>query len=844
MFYVRPIISLTVFVSAAVLLSSGANASGVGRLPPEMDYKKICIKVEKLETDRFGWKGKNPATSGISDENLLLLAKLYYEGSGQVEPNFEWTKKIVDYLETKGGESSRDALQLKFDMLSRGRGVPQNRTEAKRVLDQMIKNKQPEAFGYYGDISFEEGNYAKAAEYYKQAFVVGRKEAATSLAYLYAEKKIPATDKEIDEAIIRAIQASIDYIGEGRCNGLTTMGLMYDRIRTIPKAEYYSAKWFEKAAELDEVVPKLYLAAIIQRGYVIPYDRERVIKLWKEAAALGSDRAMFLLGEDAFLSHKKVDDLREAVDWLQKASNRHNIRAMELLASLLDGRYPEIANPSLQKKLLESAVLSPNVKDKSIMLLADLYEHDENTDRKKIFDLYQLAARKGNKDAYKKLGDAYRYGVGVEKQPVRALRYYRLAADNGNTAAMASLAQTYQCGIGIQRDPKRAEFWGNQLNYYNAVNTINQAYLNLLSFSAESNLTQSLVTQLTLFAADHNDPEAMILLGLYAAKADDDDGAEKWFDKALALDRMAKEDFPAHGLLGEIFLEGKYIAKDAEKGVELLQISANAGNSGASNTLGEWEEQKGNMVEAAKYFQQAAEAGKIKSYLRLSGIEKARHAISSAVKNLEIAAGYQNIEAMLDLADGYGPKGWIGNPDPKKSAEWFDRAIHSYPCELSDIIAISSAYMDGKMGAKKDEAEAQKWLHLVSDMTPSQDEDALRMARVVLLSGLGRDEARRNKSLSMIEKIAAGGNGEAVSLLAQVYFDKNSSAYNPDKAMTWITRDAENGGVASMMLLSSMYMSGYSLPASTEKAIFWLKKAADAGNPDAIQRLEQIKPAK
>ena len=40
---------------------------------------------------------------------------------------------------------------------------------------------------------------------------------------------------------------------------------MHGRLSNIPKAEY-CAKWFEKAAALDEVSPKLTLATIIQRG--------------------------------------------------------------------------------------------------------------------------------------------------------------------------------------------------------------------------------------------------------------------------------------------------------------------------------------------------------------------------------------------------------------------------------------------------------------------------------------------------------------------------------------------------------------------------------------------------
>jgi len=828
----------------ALMCARPALATGdVGILPPDLDYKKVCIPPESLQKDDFNWTGKTAATSGLPPERLIKIAQLYYNGSGETPPDYQRASDIVEYLLVHGGDVRNEALFLKYDMLLKGRWFPQNTNMAKAILDELIRNNDAKAHSRYGDLYVDEGDYIKAAEHYKKAFMAGEPTASLSLAYLYHDKKIPATDAEIDAAIMQAQDAAMQYLVRGNCHALTLFGLMYGRLNNLPRFEYYSAKWFEKAALIDEIAPKLALATIIQRGYVLPYDEKRILELWREAAALGSDRAMFLLGEHAFLNHKSDDDLKNAVVWFEKAAARRNIKAMEMLASLYDGRYASLKDRAKERKWLETAIEHEDVKDFTIMKLADIYEEDANILPEKIVALYMKAAGKGNNDAFLKLGEAYRYGAGVDAAPAKALRYYRLAASNGQTLAMEALKQAYECGVGADKDPQKTAFWKNQIEYFEGASVLDEGYRFLLAPTEDKDKRAKVEESLTLMAVGRDNIEAMVLLGLFFEKVGETEKSEKWLKKALTKDEEDKKDFTAHALLGQITLEGKYKKADSDKALPMLEKARAAGNAGAANTLGKWYKGHGDMARAEGYFVAAGEHGKPSAFIKLAEISIDRKDTAAAIAYLERASRYHEIGAMLKLAEGYSEGGWVDTPDPAKANEWFDKALSSHPCKAADTLAIAKAYLEGRYGLAKNEQEAGKWLGGLAELDP-EDKDSLKVSRMILSSSLTMSPQKQEIALTLLKKAAAEGDVESATFLAGLYMEKSFAGHNSEEAFQWMTKSAENGDIVSMMELSNMYMSGYGVPPSVETATLWLKKASAAGSDEATQRLKKmgIKP--
>lgn len=76
--------------------------------------------------------------------------------------------------------------------------------------------------------------------------------------------------------------------------------------------------------------------------------------------------------------------------------------------------------------------------------------------------IIRRAAEHGFSEAQKKMGDLYRLGRLVPKDPAEAVKWYRLAAAQGDPPAQYSLGVMCSLGIGTARDPAAAAQWWHQ----------------------------------------------------------------------------------------------------------------------------------------------------------------------------------------------------------------------------------------------------------------------------------------------------------------------------------------------------------------------------------------------
>ena len=61
--------------------------------------------------------------------------------------------------------------------------------------------------------------------------------------------------------------------------------------------------------------------------------------------------------------------------------------------------------------------------------------------------------------AQNNLGDCYRNGIGVEKDPEEAVKWYRKAAEQNNHWGQYWLGYCYENGYGVERDKDKAYHW-------------------------------------------------------------------------------------------------------------------------------------------------------------------------------------------------------------------------------------------------------------------------------------------------------------------------------------------------------------------------------------------------
>ena len=93
--------------------------------------------------------------------------------------------------------------------------------------------------------------------------------------------------------------------------------------------------------------------------------------------------------------------------------------------------------------------------------LGYLYKNGKGVtqDYERAIEWYKKAAEKGDADAMNKLGYMYYIGEGVTRDYARAFEWYKKAAEKGSISAMDDLAKMYENGVGVARDKQKAEEW-------------------------------------------------------------------------------------------------------------------------------------------------------------------------------------------------------------------------------------------------------------------------------------------------------------------------------------------------------------------------------------------------
>ncbi|MBF0587693.1 MAG: sel1 repeat family protein [Magnetococcales bacterium] len=95
------------------------------------------------------------------------------------------------------------------------------------------------------------------------------------------------------------------------------------------------------------------------------------------------------------------------------------------------------------------------------------------------FHAWQPLAKAGVPKVQEAIGDLYRHGVGVKKDPQRAAQWYRKAALRGRKEAQSSYAEMLLRGEGLSKDVEAAHFWFRRaadLGYAKAQKNLAQLY--------------------------------------------------------------------------------------------------------------------------------------------------------------------------------------------------------------------------------------------------------------------------------------------------------------------------------------------------------------------------------
>lgn len=187
------------------------------------------------------------------------------------------------------------------------------------------------------------------------------------------------------------------------------------------------------------------------------------------------------------------------------------------------------------------------------------------------------AADAGEVSAFVELGMLYINGYGVEQDISEAGKWLLKAAEAGDALSQYKVGYMYEEGAGMTKDRDKAFQWYKKA----AKQDIPDAQFKVASMLMEDSLQNEdeAIIWYTK-AANLGLLPAMVNLGIIRYTRAEYADALKWFQTA-----SFKNDPDAQFYLGRLYIEGKGVEKDIDKGVTWLRVSADNGNKAAKDII-------------------------------------------------------------------------------------------------------------------------------------------------------------------------------------------------------------------------------------------------------------------
>ena len=216
-------------------------------------------------------------------------------------------------------------------------------------------------------------------------------------------------------------------------------------------------------AALGDPDALISLGSMCHNGFgPIKQNKRRAFEYYRNAASLGSAKALSRLGVCALAGEGCEPDLDRAFVWLREAAELGDALAMNNLGCMY-GRGDGVEKD--ESKAFEWHMRSAQAGEPmSYSNLAALYFQGLGVekDEKEAFKWYMKAAEANDAEGMYIVGFAFKEGnMGAPKDVAEAKRWFTKGAEGGHRGAMTSLGFLYLNGAGdvIAKDDKEAALW-------------------------------------------------------------------------------------------------------------------------------------------------------------------------------------------------------------------------------------------------------------------------------------------------------------------------------------------------------------------------------------------------
>jgi len=172
---------------------------------------------------------------------------------------------------------------------------------------------------------------------------------------------------------------------------------------------------------------------------------ERQIGLIECNALAGHASSQAQLGLAYMLGRSVAQDKTKAVEWLRKAVDQGEFRAMLWLGEAYEHGH---------------GVAKDDWKAFDLWRRSHELGWDSATEKlQSLSDAYRKEAEKGNASAQFFMGVVHEYGYAGKPDAAKAVEWYRKSAEQGHSGAMFNLGTCYLEGTGVKKNIAEATKW-------------------------------------------------------------------------------------------------------------------------------------------------------------------------------------------------------------------------------------------------------------------------------------------------------------------------------------------------------------------------------------------------
>jgi hypothetical protein len=584
---------------------------------------------------------------------------------------------------------------------------------------------------------------------------------------------------------------------KGHAPSMNGIGFMLNKGLGVERNDVQAIEWLKKAALAGLPIAAMQVGSAYYNGVGVTLDKVEAYRWYSLAAEAGNVIAMGFIGIEHLRGESARKDVALGETWLRRAAEKGFPMAMAQLALSL------LSNETSAERDREAILWLEKAKQlgdaEAITLLASAYRDGRGVS-KDIHEALRLYTRAAvdlrDARAHADLGDLYFNGKHRPKDEARAAHHYRAAADNGHEGAMELLGYLLETGQGLEKDLVEAR------RRYQAASDKGRA-------SAMSRLAQ------------------MMIRG---------EGGEKDVEAGVALLERAADLGSGHAMLGmwEVYAKGIGRSADILRAIEWMNRAAQSREADVVHRIAEFVHGMGGaryLEEAARHFSRAAEMGHAPAMIRLAEMrmkgEGGGKDAKQALALYETAAKAGDARAMLALARLHEHGKDVERNDAE-AVRWYQSAADSKLPEA--LYRLGQLKQEGKL-VPLDILGSYAYFRAAAEAGHA---DAIAWLANHYL-GVADPEARRLGELWLQKAVAAGSHQakgqHGVRLLYGLGADKD-----PAKGLAFIRAAAEGGDTDAMTLLASLYWEGEAGRSDVRSAIAWSQKAADAGsNPGKAQ---------